>query len=305
MLDKFLDEIPTGKMYEDLLQPSFKNVGEALGTLFSMGNLMLLPLKFHEQKARAKFDANLKRYAKKLEASLAEEICEVPPYVGLPILDKLTYLDQHELSEAFINLLTKASTKATLNLAHPSFINTLNNLCADEAKILFQYKHKESIPRIDLYIKKQYSAGQGAVLPFNPEVTLLAGEQHLTPAQEVHTKVAWNLTGVEVFVELDFPENIDVYIENLEKLGIIALETEVLLKKDLETFKHLEHEIYYANILKSQQWVEALNQKHQDVLYCLYNKKGYYYFTEYGKMFMKACIKELNEAGEKANATPG
>ncbi|GHA80934.1 DUF4393 domain-containing protein [Pontibacter akesuensis] len=297
MLDKFLDKIPTDKIYDELLQPSFKNVGEALGTLFSMGNLILLPLKFQEQKARMKFDANLKRYAKKLEASLAEDICEVPPYVGLPILEKLTYLDQHELSEAFINLLTKASTKATINLAHPSFISTLNNLCADEAKILFHYKYKESIPRLDLYIKKQHAAAQSPVLPVNSDITLLEGEQNYTPAQEVHTKVAWNLTGIEVFVKLDFPDNVDVYIENLEKLGIIALETEVLLKKDLATFKRLEQDIYQANILKSQQWVEELNQKHEDVDYALYNKKGYYYFTEYGKMFMKACIKELNEAG--------
>ncbi|TXK23596.1 DUF4393 domain-containing protein [Pontibacter qinzhouensis] len=265
-----------------------------------MGNLLLLPLKFQEQKARMKFDANLKRYAKKLQASQAEDICEVPPYVGLPILEKLTYLDQHELSEAFLNLLTKASTKATINLAHPSFISTLNNMCADEAKILFQYKHQESIPRIDLYIKKQQAAGQAPILTLNPEITFLEGEQNVRPAQEVHTKVAWNLTGIEVFVELDFPENIDVYIENLEKLGIIALETEVHLKKDLETFKQLEQDIYKSSILERQQWVEELNKKQQDVLYTLYNKKGYYYFTEYGKMFMKACIKDLDEVREKS-----
>ncbi|QCR22534.1 DUF4393 domain-containing protein [Pontibacter sp. SGAir0037] len=300
MLDKFLDKIPTDKIYEELLQPSFKNVGEALGTLFSMGNLILLPLKLHEQKARMKFDANLKRFAKKLEESEAEDICEVPPYVGLPILDKLTYLDQHELSEAFINLLTKASTKATIHLAHPSFINTLGNLCADEARILFHYKQAESIPRMDLYIHKHSLTGQNPVLPFHAELRPLEGEQSVNLAQEVHIKVAWNLTGIETFVKLDFPENVDVYTENLEKLGIIALETEVLLKKDLDTFQQLEQDIYQANILKSQKWVDSLNQKHPDVLYSLYPKKGYYYFTAYGKMFMKACIKELNETGEKS-----
>lgn len=300
MLDKFLDKIPTDKIYEELLQPSFKNVGEALGTLFSMGNLILLPLKLHEQKARLKFDANLKRYAKKLEASAAEDICEVPPYVGLPILDKLTYLDQDELSEAFINLLTKASTKATLNLAHPSFISALHNLCADEARILFHYKHQESIPRLDLYIKKQSASAKGPVLPFNPAITMLEAEQPYTTAQEVHTKVAWNLTGIEVFVKLDFPENVDVYIENLEKLGIITQETEVLLKKDLATFEQLEQEIYKPNIQKSERWVEELNRKHPDIAYALYTKKSYYYFTEYGKMFMKACIKELHETKDKS-----
>ncbi|GAB3528523.1 hypothetical protein GCM10027443_06550 [Pontibacter brevis] len=298
MLDKFLDKIPTDKIYEELLQPSFKNVGEALGTLFSMGNLILLPLKLYEQKSRMKFEVNLKRYAKKLEDSDAEAICEVPPYVGLPILDKLTYLDQHELSEAFINLLTKASTKATVNLAHPSFISTLNNLCADEARILFHYKHKESIPRIDLYIKKQQPAAPEPLISLHPDLTLLEGEQRFTPAQEVHTKVAWNLTGVEVFVKMDFPENVDVYIENLENLGILALETEVQLKKDIAIFKQLEHEIYKTNMMNCREWVEKLNQERQHVLYSLYPKNCYYYFTEYGKMFMKACIKELNEAGE-------
>ncbi len=299
MLDKFLDKIPTDKIYEELLQPSFKNVGEALGTIFSLGNLILLPLKLQDQKARLKFDANLKRYAKKLEEVEAADICPVPEYVGLPIIDKLTYLDQEELSEAFINLLTKASTKGTLKLAHPSFITALNNLCADEAKILFHYKQSESIPRIDLYIKK-YKGELAPTAPAHaaPELEYLHEQLDytITNGEEVHTKVAWNLTGIEAFVPLDYPENVDVYVENLEKLGIIALETEVLLKRDLETFDLLEQTIYKTNMENRRNWVEELNRKKQhDMHYMLYTKKSYYYFTEYGKMFLKACIKEVEE----------
>ncbi|MCC9137318.1 DUF4393 domain-containing protein [Pontibacter silvestris] len=294
MLDKFLDKIPTDKIYEELLQPSFKNVGEALGTLFSLGNLILLPLKFQDQKARLRFDANLKRYAKKLEESQAEDICEVPPYVGLPIIEKLTYLDQQELSEAFINLLTKASTKNTVNLAHPSFIMTLNNLCADEAKILFHYKNTESIPRLDLYVQKLEVKDTSPIAESSKD-NLVPMWNTLTPVEQVQTRIAWNLTGVEAFVKLDFPENVDVYIENLEKLGIVALEKEVILKKDLETFEQLEHKIYKQNIAKTEKWVDELNEKHPDTKHRLFNKKSYYYFTEYGKMFLKACIKEIGE----------
>lgn len=295
MLDKFLDKIPTDKIYEQLLQPSFQNVGEALGTLFSLGNLVLLPLKLQDQKARLRFDANLKRYAKKLEETPAEEICEVPPHVGLPLLDKLTYLDQQELSEAFINLLTKASTRSTAKLVHPSFVMALNNLAADEARILFHYKHTESIPRLDLYVKKE--AALPSELVSHDHVTNRQGKavRALQPPHEVHTRIAWNLTGIEMFVPLDFPENVDVYIENLEKLGIVALEQDVQLKKDLKTFQQLERKIYKPNISKSKKWVQELNQKHPELQYTLYTRKSYYYFTEYGKMFLKACIREIGE----------
>src|SRR5690606_19881116 len=118
---------------------SMKNVGEALSTVLDTANLVLLPLKLLNKKSRVYFDANIKRYSEKLNGKNLS-LTQVPQYIGLPIIDKLTYLEQNELSEAFLNLLTKASFQESLNFAHPSFLTILNNLSVDEAKILSHYK---------------------------------------------------------------------------------------------------------------------------------------------------------------------
>lgn len=295
MLEKFLDKVPIDELYKDLFKPSMKKAGEALETVFDGANLILLPLKLLNSKSRIYFDKNLNNYSEKLNSNKELTSTKVPQYVGLPIIDKLTYLDQNELAEAFINLLTKASFEETLNLVHPTYITILNNLSADEAKILFYYKEVIHIPLIDFYVhryvekitKPDFYDKKGA--KSNDQLKKII-EYDGQNRQDTYIKAALNLTGIENQVDLMFPENIDLYIDNLEQNGLISFERKTYNKSDLAVYEKLE--IEYSKTKE-----DVVNQigsyEGDEYILELEVRKGLIEFTTLGLGFIKSCIKNL------------
>ena len=89
-----------------------------------------------ERKTRIAIDKNLEKYRLQLEQALEEKIVEVRPEVGVPILEKLAYVSDEELSDLYLNLLAKASVSDTAQFAHPAFIAIISSLTPDEALLL-------------------------------------------------------------------------------------------------------------------------------------------------------------------------
>ena len=58
-VSKFLDKIPTDKLYEDLFQPSLKKADLALETVIDFGNTILLPLKLINEVCQSTLDYQL------------------------------------------------------------------------------------------------------------------------------------------------------------------------------------------------------------------------------------------------------
>jgi Abortive infection alpha len=81
-------------------------------------------------------EKNLEKFRLNLEGVPAPEIIPVRPEVGVPILEKLMYVGDDELSDLYINLLSKASIVQTAKFVHPSFVSIVDNLSPDEAVIL-------------------------------------------------------------------------------------------------------------------------------------------------------------------------
>ena len=69
-----------------------------------------------------------------------EDVSEVPPEIGVPIIEKLSYVTNEELRKLYIELLAKASIKEENDKAHPNFINIINSLSPDEANLLSYFK---------------------------------------------------------------------------------------------------------------------------------------------------------------------
>ncbi len=300
MLEQFLTKIPTDKVYEDLFQPGMKKAGEALATVIDVSNSILLPIKLLNERSKLIFESNIKRYSKKLENIDQNELQQVPEYVGLPILDKLTYISEHTLSEAFINLLTKASSTKTINLVHPSFISTLNDLSKDEASILFQLQNKDTIPFIDLYAmrstenvkKPEHFDTRG---PKTREQLKQSLNYTFQDREEAEIKWAWNLTGIENYIKLDFPKNIDIYLYNLEKHNLIIFEREIYRKNQIPEYEKLEYEYYKDIIQKFQEEINSFNEdsKPENKTIKLEIKRGEMIFTDYGLAFLRACMSDI------------
>ena len=297
-LDKFLEKIPIDKVYEDLFQSGMQKAGEALATVVDAGNLILLPIKLLNERSRIYLKDNLRRYEEKLQKEKTKNIIAVPESIGLPIIDKLTYLNQKELSEAFINLLTKASFEETLNLVHPSFINILNNLSADEAKILFYLKDKSRIPSIDVDVNRSV---ENIKKPDHPEKGILLRSQvkerieyTFQDREEVIIKAAYNLTGLEFLVNIDFSKNIDLYLENLELNKLIKFTRGYYYKGETSSYENLESVVYREQIEEIKGDIEEMEQQANNLYQLdISIDRGYIEFTEIGRYFVKACMNEV------------
>lgn len=241
-------------IYGDLAQPSVRKVGAALETVFEFSTSLLLPLKLLNEKFKLNFEKRLNDYKKKLEQIPDDKVCEVNPQIGTPIIEKLSYTTNDEIADLFTSLLAKASSSETVNLAHPSFVQLIERLSVDEARLIKHLSGQDFIPFVsfDAYVKD----GSG----FN---TILKNG----------TLLQWD-------VELIFPQNIKTYLDNLTSMGIL----------DSSHGNYKTDESYYKPLLEKYQF-EEVSKKYQDTDH--YSKveysKSYYQITDFGKYFIKAC----------------
>lgn len=135
-----------GQVYGDLAQPSVKAVGNALGTVFEFSTSFLLPVKLLNEKFKLNFARRLNEYKEKLEQIPEEKQCEVHPQIGTPIIEKLSYTTNEEIADLFTTLLANASNVDMVNTAHPSFVNMIERISPDEAKLLKYLRREDDIP---------------------------------------------------------------------------------------------------------------------------------------------------------------
>ena len=191
------------EIYGDLAKPGAQQAGKALSTIIGLGNTMLWPVALLNEKAKISLENNLEKYRKKLEEVPEEDISEAPPEVGVPIAEKLSYVSNEELSEMYTELLAKASQKSQANLAHPSFVNVINNISPDEAILLKSIRRMPSLPFVEVQWK-------------------------------LKTKNEWQtlnpmLMGLTCLNQLQHPNNVHAYISNLEGLGIFHIRQDVFM----------------------------------------------------------------------------
>ena len=245
-------------IYQDCAQPSIKKLGIALETIFELSNTILLPLKLTNEKAKINFTKSLDAYKEKIDKIDVNNLSNVPTILGIPIIDRLTYVDNKEISELYISLLAKASSTETINEAHPTFIHIIDRMTVDEARIIQYLKNVDYIPFINIVTR-------------------------LVDNNSEFLKLAWNLTGLEKELELICPKNIDLYLDNLVSMQIIESQG-ASFRANEEIYIKLENK-YSDLIFNYEEW----NIKHK-----IYNpkceiQKGFYEVTELGKLFIKAC----------------
>jgi hypothetical protein len=297
-LSKFLDKIPTDKLYTDLFQPGLKKAGIALETVIDFGNTILLPLKLANEVTKLRLSQHLKDYEKKLADIPEEDIHKVPEYIGNPILDKLLLLDSNDLSDAFINLLAKASTSSTLGLVHPAFVQALENLSVDEAKILFHYKEFERIPFISANYKKYrelIKKPEGFDNP-GPKTANLLKQMNAYAFQdreEVIIQIEKNLTSIGKLSNLDFKDNIDIYLNNIYRLGIIEFIPDKYFTTDNDLYEELENDIHKEDIENYKTTANEYDKDNYRLEY--FTSRGYIEFSQYGKAFLNACVKPITK----------
>jgi hypothetical protein len=244
-----------GLLYKDSTQPSVKAVGDALGTVLEYITIPKYYFKGVSEKARLTFENNMGDFKEKLSQKNPKLIIPVNPQIGVPIIEKLKYITNEEIADLFTTLLTKASFEETVNQAHPAFLQILDKLSVDEARILKHLVDKDYVPFLNITIKYNKSDG---VKKFMHHATMLTD-----------------------LVALSFPENINLYIDNLIVSGIFASAGDVY-KLDENLYNDILKKIHYKEMRDSVIEMENI----EDLLV----KKGYFQITDLGQAFIKACI---------------
>lgn len=251
-----IKEVPQvlSMVYADLAQPGIQSVGKALGTVLEFSTSFLLPLKLQNEKFKLNFEKRLNEYKQKLEQIPDEKIQEVNPQIGTPLLEKLSYTTNDEIADLFTTLLTNASNSDAINKAHPAFIQMIERISCDEARIIKYLKGKKDfIP----YCSLKCFAKDGKGYYYNFEKT----------------------TTLTVQVDLIFSNNIKVYLDNLVSLGVIT-DMNGSFKVDENIYKSII-EAHKINEFK-EAWVPHLFSKVEI-------EKSYYQITDFGRLFIEAC----------------
>ena len=244
-----------GQIYTDLAQPSVKVVGQALGTVFEFSTSFLLPVKLLNEKFKLNFKKRITEYEKKLEEIPEEKRCEVHPQIGTPIIEKLSYTTNDEIADLFTTLLANASNIDMVNTAHPSFVTMIERLSPDEARIIKYLKGRNDIQYCDFrgYVKN--GAGYHTLIE---HATLIRQE-----------------------VDLTFPQNINAYLANFVSLGVLF---------DMNGTYKIEQSIY-DKIKEFYGFKQVEERLVPDLFKKIDINKSYYRVTDFGRLFIQACIK--------------
>lgn len=246
-MPKLLEQI-----YGDLAKPGVIQVGKALDTIIGLGNTALIPVRLLNEKSKLIEGKNLDNFRKKLVEIDVENIIPVTPEIGIPIMEKLSYVQNETLAELYLNLLSKASNKEFCSLAHPAFAKIIDSLSPDEAILLQALETKNSFPTLQI------------------EASLLKGG---------NAAIGQFYTPLEKIVTLVYPQNLEVYLTNLNRAGIIQVGNE----------KWLNDDTLYSDLKKLHELQESPSFD-TNVIQSIAWKKGYISVTPFGQLFINACV---------------
>jgi hypothetical protein len=251
------------EIYTDAAKPGVSQVGKALGTVLGLGNTILLPIHLLNERSRLVIEKNLEKYRMSLQDVPEAEIVPVRPEVGVPIVEKLTYVSDDELSDLYINLLSKASTVQTAGLAHPSFVHIINCLSPDEAILLKAVRAKKRVPFVETRLQK----------------ARVTTNLHIILQPDTWTVIKDLCTGLEGEFKFSFGENVEAYISNLSGHGILDIRRDVHVA-DLSVYQKLEDDLR-----AEAEQLEWYKTKAEDVELAF--GRGKIEITPFGELFWK------------------
>lgn len=241
------------EIYGDLARPGVRQVGKALDTVLGLGNTILWPITWANERSRICLEKNLEKYRERLEQIPEEKIIPVAPEIGVPIAEKLAYVRDDRLSDLYIALLTKASCADTVSQAHPSFVNVINNISPDEAHLLEYFFADE--PLLFVRAKRVYIKTNA----FSFAGDLLLAQVNLT--------------------SLAFALNVPAYLSNLTGLGLLSINHGRTVANSAAAYELIESE-----------WRPQFAESHPtDPEFELRFERGVVTATEFGRQFIAAC----------------
>ncbi|WP_279025113.1 Abi-alpha family protein [Gibbsiella quercinecans] len=242
------------QLYNDAPRPMLQQFGKLGEHIVKTLRLVTLPIQ-----CTAYFQDKIDRGFAKALKSIPEERRTIPPEgLSLEIAEKLKYHDCDTLiGDLYVDLLSASMDKEKSRQAHPAFLPIIGQLSSDEAFFLLRLSEN----RPSVYVRKK------------DNWDLVRKEDRDSLLKDV----VFNIDGVKIKLvdlalkpeEYYYPENLYIYIEHLNKLGL------------------LEYSNTYSNE-NSNEW-----RKFRSGEYDMWFVQQ----TKFGRMFFECCNKTLSKVG--------
>lgn len=152
------------KAYDDIIHPSAKNVGQALGTLTSTLNLLLAPFSWAVYGFKH-IDATVKsELTEILSDTPIEKLSQPEPNIVIPTYEALRYsLDKESLKKMYINLIASSMINDKKEKVHPAFVEVIKQLSPFDAEFLKSlfYNQVPQIPKIKVRLQVSENNSNG------------------------------------------------------------------------------------------------------------------------------------------------
>lgn len=180
----------------------------------------------------------------------------VPPKakIVVPVLQNASITEEEELQKMYASLLASSVNKEKNNNVHPAYVEIINQLCADEAKILAYLKKIDSIPILTVRFENEKGDGYN---------------------------VLKNFSNIGELTDCRQPSLISAYLDNLIRLGLI----------EHPAFRFLTDEKLYDDLKAHQTVQDVMRKVDQYGEYSTVNyNQEYVSITDFGKNFCMICI---------------
>ena len=200
----------------------------------------------------------------KLEQLLWEKLKCIPPEniipptakIAVPTIQKASITEEQEIRELYANLLASSMNSVMKNGVHPGFVEIINQLSPDEAKILNYFFSHNTVPTVTLRAENDKHEGVDVIKNFSD-----IGEK----------------TACENAFE------VNKYFDNLIRLGLIV---------SAQSISSLTNKSLYEPLKKHPAMESYKNSVENRPL--PYNKaifnESYMYLSDFGKAFCVACL---------------
>ena len=210
----------TTALYQDAAQPSVRVVGKALAQCTS---LFVTPI----GRMAGIFEKNIQRYLDKLDDLTEDKIVPPDTRILVPVLEKMRFTSEEKVAEYYAEILATASKKETADKVMITFIEILNRITADEIRILEFISSPNNFVIVENFTETELTSYG---LPKNISKLTLTGSLpvvdvnlHTTSKTGFRTLVD-NFNYLREKVSLDYPNNLEAYLDNMISLGLLERE---------------------------------------------------------------------------------
>lgn len=206
-LGQLADSKFANKVYDDLLAEPTKEAGKVLTDTFKAFRLFTSPLQL-----LALGQDRLARFLDRVRNKVPEERqIDAHPQIAGPVLENLRYMEEGSiLTEMYLNLLARAIDQERVGEAHPAFPKVIEQLCPEEALLLFFFQKNESKGN---YVT-EYTLKHAVPEPLSTSTHLGMYREHLVALNLLVERAAGQTTYLvisafgELFIRACIPEDI-------------------------------------------------------------------------------------------------